>query len=60
MASPIDLPAELLAARSALKPLNLAQALRDIAAVLVCFVTGVAIVSSVPLALFLMIFCSFG
>lgn len=54
-----DLPAGLVAARSALKPFNLAQALLDVAAALVCFAVGLAIVGSVPLALFLMVFCSF-
>lgn len=54
-----DLPAGLVAARSSLKPLNFAQALRDIAAVLVCLAVGLVIVGSVPLAFFLMLFASF-
>ena len=59
MATRTDLPAELVAARSALKPFNLAQTLRDIAAVLVCSAVGLCVVGSVPLAFFLMLFASF-
>lgn len=54
-----DLPAGLVAARSALKALNLAKALRNVAALFLCLAAGLAVVGSVPLALFLMVFCSF-
>lgn len=54
-----DLPAGLVAARSALKPFNFAQALRDVAAAIICFACVLAVLGSVPLAFFLMLFASF-
>lgn len=59
MALSPDLPAGLVAARAPLKPFNLTQALRDIAAVLICLAVGLCVVGSVPLAFFLMLFASF-
>lgn len=48
------------AAGSALKPFNFAKALRNVAAAILCFLCGLTVVGAVPLALFLMIFCSLG
>ncbi|SEN67465.1 hypothetical protein [Bradyrhizobium sp. OK095] len=59
MATSPDLPAGLVAARSALKPFNLAKAMRNVAAQFFCFAGGVAVVGSIPLAFFLMLFASF-
>lgn len=59
MATSCDLPAGLVAARSALKPFNLAQTLRDVAAAIICFTCVLAILGAVPLAFFLMLFASF-